>query len=211
MTIDNDFAEKLKTIWKINVKKDYKNEWFSYEHDLQASLYMHLRRALGDNYRIYLEQKIDDLNEFRTDIIVCNYEDKPKPPKINCILELKYLPHTHYPNKGLSDMKKLKDIHNYFQKQENKCAIWMEGPHRTDEFSNNDHKKWDDEHWVEHLIGEDTIFGFVLIAPKIKFDDQNINDRINEFLEKDKNYLVLAGKTYITQKGECDFRVLSGK
>lgn len=207
MPINNDFTEKLTGIWENNIKEDYKNELLSYEADLQASLYMHLREKLEKNYKIYLEQeKFDESGT--PDIIVCDHKERERKRKIKCILELKYLPHTRS-NKGLSDMKKLENIHNYFKNRENKCAIWMEGPHRTDEFNNNDQKKWDEEHWEPHFIDDDAIFGFVLIAPGTIFKDNA--GLINEFLEKDKNYLVLAGKTYITQKGKCDFRVLSGK
>ncbi|MCX5849652.1 MAG: hypothetical protein NTW65_09400 [Deltaproteobacteria bacterium] len=196
------FAKKLKDVWEKNIKEDYKKELLSYEADLQASLYMHLREKLDENYRIYLEQKIVP-KKVKPDIILCNY--KEKEGKIDCILELKYAP--HYKRIDLSDMGKLEKIRKYYKYRGGKCKIWIEGPNRTDK--ENDKYKWNDEHWIKHLIDEDTIFGFVLIAPETTFKDNA--SLINEFLEKDKNYLVLAGKTYITQEGECDFRVLSGK
>lgn len=201
MAAKNKFAMILNEIWEENVKKDYENEWFSYESDLQASIYMHLREKLDENYRIYLEQKYV-AKSVRPDIIVCNYKDKQQ--KINCILELKYLPHPGY-QKNLSDMEKIERIQNYYKDEGGKFEIWIDGPSKT---STTDTPEWNDEHWIGHLINEDTIFGFILIAPEKTFNDNK--DCINEFLKKDKNHRVLAGKTY-TKTGKPIFEVLLEK
>jgi hypothetical protein len=93
------FLEIFKTVWERDVKSRFEKGLINYERQLQSIVYSLLKSKLNNDYEVFIEPVIFELDKIKPDIIVT------KKKKIISIVELKCKP-WEYPA-FRPDMKKL--------------------------------------------------------------------------------------------------------
>jgi hypothetical protein len=113
----DNFIETFKSIWEIDIKSKFAKGLITYERQLQSNLYYQLKSRLSNDYEIFIEPVVYQLDGIKPDMIIT------KDSRIISIIELKSKP-LEYPD-FYSDMIKLERFKKELDVNQNIVFGWI--------------------------------------------------------------------------------------
>lgn len=165
------FLRTFQTTWEIDIKARFEKGLITYERQLQSILYGQLKARLTNNYEVYIEPVIYQLDKIKPDIVIT------KGKKIISVMELKCKA-WEYPD-FFSDIRKLERFKTEIKINQEIVLGWI--PKSVDWYNQEKHENLK----LSYQIDEELQLIMALIS---RYDSDVVTKELKDLTSIDSRY-----------------------